>query len=362
MLTDADWAAYTAPGWLVEGVLPAGSFAVLYAPEASGKTFVALDLAASVSTGTRWQGRAVTRGPVVYIIAEGGQRFDVRLEAWRRARQQQDTGIGGIDKPVRLESASIGKLIEQVKDNRPALIVFDTLARCLGEENDTAAMKEAIDAVDQLRKETGAAILLLHHPGKDASKGLRGNSSLPAAADTILRIHKKANHLRITCDKQKDYPPFDAIHLRLVPVPLADDRSSCVVERDERSQPDHADSPNCQRMMEALAAIGQPTSAGDWQRALPAKGREGHIPRATFFRLCQELVDGGHVLKNDRRYQVSSLTGVSRESHETRSPVSLTSPTTLKGWDDETKTRLRFSLLPIDAIDEDDGHEGGAVH
>ena len=72
------------PESLVEGVLDADTLAVLYGRAGVGKSFVALDLALSVATGTRWQGHEVRRGRVLYVVAEGASGTGARLDAWQK--------------------------------------------------------------------------------------------------------------------------------------------------------------------------------------------------------------------------------------------------------------------------------------
>ena len=60
------------PAWLVDPIIPDGAFAVLYGPSGCYKTFVVLDLAASVAAGIPWLGRhPVKAGGVLYVIGEG---------------------------------------------------------------------------------------------------------------------------------------------------------------------------------------------------------------------------------------------------------------------------------------------------
>jgi putative DNA primase/helicase len=69
--------------WLVEGVLPAEAFAIVYAPPASFKSFLCIDLALSVAAGKPWHGHSTTQGPVVYVAAEGNpSELYKRAKAW----------------------------------------------------------------------------------------------------------------------------------------------------------------------------------------------------------------------------------------------------------------------------------------
>ena len=72
--------------------------------------------------------------------------------------------------------ADVDDLIELVRADRVDVLVVDTLNKALAgaNENDSADMGAAIAACDEIRRQTGAALILLAHNGKDAGKGLRG--------------------------------------------------------------------------------------------------------------------------------------------------------------------------------------------
>ena len=98
------------------------------------------------------------------------------------------------------------------------LVVVDTLARVLagGDENTGQDMGAVIDRLDRIRRETGAAILLVHHEGKDSSKGARGHSSLLAAVDCALEI--KDGVLKV--EKQRDGQTGARFGFKIRQVPL----------------------------------------------------------------------------------------------------------------------------------------------
>ena len=68
--------------WRVRGVLPAVGLAGLYGPSASGKSFLALDMAAAIAEGRRWFDCRVEAAPVVYAALEGEGGFRLRVAAW----------------------------------------------------------------------------------------------------------------------------------------------------------------------------------------------------------------------------------------------------------------------------------------
>lgn len=53
------------------------------------------------------------------------------------------------------------------------MIILDTLARCFGgnDENDARDMGAFIRGCDELKRRTGATVLVVHHSGKDETKG-----------------------------------------------------------------------------------------------------------------------------------------------------------------------------------------------
>ena len=57
-------------GWLIKGVLPVADVIVLFGASGSGKSFVALDMAASIARGVPWRERRTAKGRVLVIAAE----------------------------------------------------------------------------------------------------------------------------------------------------------------------------------------------------------------------------------------------------------------------------------------------------
>ena len=175
----------------------------------------------------------------------------------------------------------------------PDLIVIDTLARTLvgADENSAKEVGEYIAAVDLIRKETGAAVLLVHHIGKNSIRGERGSSALRGAADTMmsLTLSKQPSAFTLECTKQKDAREFDKIHLGLKTVDFGDGESSCVivagvahVDKGELSAP--------QRMaLKTLNQFGtEGATSGDWRNS-------SELDDSTFYRALRALQNGGFV-------------------------------------------------------------------
>jgi hypothetical protein len=211
--------ARPAAAFLVSGILVQGSLIALVAEPNVGKTFLANDLALHIAAGERsWLGRALhVAGPVLYVIGEGLGRFKYRVIAWKQTHKVSGVlPFHWIDEPVPLtDESAASAFIKEVSPLRPALVVLDTLSRCLmgANENSQEDMGKAIAVCDELRARTGAAVLMLHHTKKDGSVE-RGSTVLRGAADTLLMLKEEPRGvLTLTCEKQKDADAFEPITL-----------------------------------------------------------------------------------------------------------------------------------------------------
>ena len=61
-----------------------------------------------------------------------------------------------------------------------------------GDENSQKDMSAFVQGCDRLRERTKAAVLVIHHEGKDPGKGARGSNVLRGAWDTGIRVKNVA--------------------------------------------------------------------------------------------------------------------------------------------------------------------------
>jgi len=156
----------------------------------------------------------------VYVVGEGGLGFRQRVQAWLDRHQTEVENAVFALEPVNLlnerEVTAFLDAIDGALTESPNLFVFDTLNRCMpgGNENAQDDMSLVVAHCNLIQRETGAHVLLNHHPGYDMNPG-RGSSVLPGALDTILGLNNDSGLLTLTCDKQKDAEPFDPMYVRL---------------------------------------------------------------------------------------------------------------------------------------------------
>jgi hypothetical protein len=229
------------PKYLIKNVLDRGALAEIYGPSGSGKSFFATDLALHVALGWQWCGRRVSQGGVLYVSAEGGTAIGKRLEAFSQHHLiSRDVNFGAVIAPTNLrEPADVEQLITDGGAVAAlALIVIDTCARVMpGSKEDNEDMSRLVAACDEIRLATGAAIVLVHHTGKDVSRGSRGGNALPAAVDTQIGVTRdnKSKIITAELEKQRDgvTGPLASFVLHVIDLDIDEDGdqiSSCVVE------------------------------------------------------------------------------------------------------------------------------------
>lgn len=197
---------------LVKGLLAGVSLICVVGAPKSGKTFFVLDLAVAIATGSEWRGRKVQQGGVCYIAGEGQVGLRARVEAIRRTRQpDEDMQFTLIPIALNLATATADAdaLIAKIRSAPwpTKLVVIDTLARNFGGGNESSAedMGAFVANCDRLREATGAAVIAVHHFGKDSGRGARGSNALPAAVDTEIQVERgDGNITRATVTLQKD--------------------------------------------------------------------------------------------------------------------------------------------------------------
>ncbi|MCX7283916.1 MAG: AAA family ATPase [Novosphingobium sp.] len=227
--------------WIIKGLLPRASLAVLYGASGSGKTFFALDIAGCVARGAEWRGVPVAQGTVAYVVAEGASGFRDRAHAYcRQHKIDPDSFPVRIlaDAPNMMNNTDVTDIIAALKDLGPLAVVFlDTYARVMGNgnENEAQDVNRVVRNCDLIHKATGAIVVLVHHTGKDTTSGARGSSALRAAADAEIEVSRAKAFRTATITKMKDGQDEAEFKFQLASIAIGVDEegeetTSCVVE------------------------------------------------------------------------------------------------------------------------------------
>jgi AAA domain len=219
----------SSPKWIVEDYLEENSLAEIFGDPASGKTFIALDLAASIATGKSWMGKEVKKGAVFYIAGEGHNGLSRRLKAWSEYHELVVEDLYISKQPAQFMDESHAKIVAEaiqslsLTHGKPVLIVIDTLARNFGggDENKTQDMNKFIFSIDvHIRIPFSCCVLIIHHTGHSDKDRARGAMALKGALDAEYCVKKKNELISMTATKMKDTELPSPISFRLVPISI----------------------------------------------------------------------------------------------------------------------------------------------
>lgn len=231
--------------WYVKDLIPAAELGFIYGESGTGKTFFAIHLVKHLIQGCgKFFGKKVADPVnVLYICAEGISGFRDRLQlAINDMSIEEKNRLRIIDRKPGLNRVSdVKEIISSCNYNRfvPNVVFIDTLAQTSGGANQDSntEMQLYLDSVAKLNAAFDSMSIIVHHAGKDASKGMRGASCLKGAADvSILLTGQKTKTAKI--DKMKDGADDIEVHFELKPevitVGFDEDgedtsRSSCIL-------------------------------------------------------------------------------------------------------------------------------------
>lgn len=324
-----------ANAWLIKGVLPASDTdpSLIFGASGSGKSFFVLDLACAVARGHDWRGCRTQQGRVLYIAAEGAAGMRKRLQAYCDAHAV-DIDALPIDfitsAPNILETEHVQELVKTISTFGPyKLLIVDTLAQVTpgANENTSEDMGKALTNIKSLQQAVRCSTAIVHHAGKDLSRGSRGWSGIKGAMDAQLEIVRDedtgARFMRVEKMKDGEDGAVYPFKLEIVQVGVDEDGdpiTSCIVVEAEPQQRKEPERKNVKRrgrvethILEVLTLIDAQTSAiklGDLVSKAtdllppPAEGerdtRRQHVTRA-IQKLAKEpdgpiSLDGGLVV------------------------------------------------------------------
>ncbi len=247
LLSGADLFGASPMRWIVQGVIPVEGLTALYGASGSGKSFLILDMAFAIAAGEkRWFGCRINQAPVTYVCLEGESGMGKRVKASSLYFNKP------VPEALRFVVQSFNLLTDDILELAKAitsagcdggLVVIDTLNRSApgADENSSVDMGNIIAAAKKLQNLIGGAVLLVHHTGKDATKGLRGHSSLFAALDGAIEVIKTDTRREWCVAKSKDDTTGNSnpFKLEVVKVGLDDEGqeiTSCVALFDDSKE------------------------------------------------------------------------------------------------------------------------------
>ena len=201
------------PQWLVTDLWAVNAVGIIAGEPKSYKTWLGLDLALSVASGTPCLDKfeVPERGPVLIYLAE-----DTLWSLKQRLTSiSQHRGLSLEDLPLytltapRLQLASPGRYRQQEQNDqdrlrakiqklKPKLVLLDPLVRISqADENNANEMSELLGYVRGLQREFNTCVALTHHmrkprsdSGRQGGNDLRGSSNLYSWGDSLIFVNK----------------------------------------------------------------------------------------------------------------------------------------------------------------------------
>ena len=187
------------PDWLIEGILEKESLACVFGKPKSGKSFIAIAMAAAIAKGEKFYGNDSYAAPVMFVCGEGQRGTKRRLAAW----QQGMYGLENVplylsDRAIRINDNDDFKMLEEEIDalqnqvGKIGMIVIDTFQRnFVGNENSAEDVGNFINKLDGLVSHYKCCVLLVHHTGHGNSDRGRGSSVMGASLDYEFKVERE---------------------------------------------------------------------------------------------------------------------------------------------------------------------------
>ena len=299
--------------WLVEGLWSDQAVGILGGEPKCCKSFLALDVAVSVASGTACLRQFPTRraGKVLLFPAEDSLAIvRQRLQGIACAAQVcfQSLPVEIITAPsLRLDTPTDRqRLSDTVQNIQPILLILDPLIRLHRiDENDASQVAALLSYLRQLQRQFHLAILLVHHARKDSNssrpgQALRGSSELHGWGDSNLYMRRKGSQLTLSTE-HRAAPSQDHIPLQLTQSGSA--LALCVLDRpafQSSTEPTPVD-----RVRQTLAGLQQPLPVQQLRKLCG-------IRTAALCSALEELSQLGEVSRDARGYHLKLPFPVSR--------------------------------------------------
>jgi RecA/RadA recombinase len=227
--------------WIIKNVIPNANLGVIYGASGSGKSFFAFEMAAAIARGIEWRGHKTTKSKVCWVAAEGQEDMRKRVAGYclhHGVDPKELTNLYFVaNAPNMMELTDARALVKQIRiQGEFDLVVMDTLAQVMpgGNENSGEDMGKVLGHCKEITRLTGAMVELIHHSGKDESRGARGWSGLRAACDFEFEVIRSDEERVAIVTKMKGGADGGEFGFRLETIVVGededgDDETTCVV-------------------------------------------------------------------------------------------------------------------------------------
>lgn len=295
--------------WLVEGLWSDQAVGILGGEPKCCKSFLALDLAVSVASGTPClrQFPVQRTGPVLLFPAEdslGIVRSRLAGICAAAAVDFDTLPVEVITVPsLRLDTeADRRRLTQTVQDLHPRLLILDPLIRLHRvDENDASQIAALLSYLRGLQRQFELAVLLVHHARKDAhatrpGQALRGSSELHGWGDSNLYLRRRGPQLTLSTE-HRAAPSQDHLPLQLVQKDAA--LSLCVADAAPPAAPAEEPSSPLMKVRQTLAQLPGPVTVQQLRKLCAMR-------MATLCQCLEQLKQRQELIHTAQGYQLRS--------------------------------------------------------
>lgn len=185
--------------WLIEDFWENGSVGVIGAPSKSFKSTFALNLACAVSTGKPFDGRKVKQGAVLIIQGENNLSME----------QHKIYAVTGCDTPPpiyfvddNITMEQVYRLENDIRELGVKLLIIDPMYLLFGsgDINRHQDIVERLEMLTRLSKNTGCAVMLIHHSrklergAKITTSDMYGSAFIEGWYESMILLQRKSNN------------------------------------------------------------------------------------------------------------------------------------------------------------------------
>jgi hypothetical protein len=303
------------PQWLIDGLWADQAVGILGGEPKCCKSFMALDMAVSVASGSPCLRRFPVRrtGPVLLFPAEDSlsvvrQRLEGICAAANTSLDALELFVITAPKLLLDLPQDCEGLRQTVAAIKPVLLVLDPFIRLhRADENASKEVAPLLGFLRELQRDFQLAVLLVHHVRKRAGKerpgqALRGSSDLHGWGDSNLYLRRSDTRLLLAIE-HRAAPSQDDIDLQLAQNGSA---LALAIAEGVAPAPDPPASP-AQRVLQAMAQADRPLQAQQLRK----------LCRMRTTTLCQTLA-----ALRDQGQLTHGPDGYARTGAEQQEPVS----------------------------------------
>lgn len=268
--------------WLIEGLWGDSAVGIIGGEPKCCKSFLALDAAVSVASGSPCLRRFAVRHQGTVLLYAAEDALDVVRRRLAGIAAVAGVSFAALDVHVitaptlRLDTNPDRQLLRAtVAAIRPRLLVLDPFVRLHRiDENAAAEVAPLLAYLRELQREHDVAVMLVHHARKGAGRvragqALRGSSELHAWGDSNLYLRRNGDDLVLGIE-HRAAPSLDDLCLALGG--HDDDVALQVVDASDVQQRAEPLQPLPERVVDVLATATQPMTWRELRSACRVRG------------------------------------------------------------------------------------------